>query len=103
METTVCKNGKSSGEFVSEVNVSDLFVCDGVSIIKPASYDYLELIEKFKAKKMHSFYDGNVQNLYFYTNKLPKKEIINGCAVNLHVAITNENVIIGSPLIYAGY
>ena len=100
---TVCKNGKSSGVFVSEVTLSDLLLRDGVSVVMDKEYDYLELAKRLKATKMHSFNDGYAENIYFYTNKLQKKEIVNGKAVNLHVAITNEKVVIGTPLIYGGY
>lgn len=103
-QTSVCKNGKSSGIFITEnVRISDLFNCDGVSVRLNADYNYKRIIEKLNAKAVHKFFDGELLNLYYYTEKLPKKEIINGKAVNLHFAINADQITVGTPIIYGGY
>lgn len=101
---TVCVNGKSSGDFITEdITFYNLFKRDGVSASLTNDYNYQIIVKKLDAKIVHRFNDGSVNNLYYYTEKLPKKEIINGKAVNLHFAITENNIVVGTPIIYGGY
>ena len=101
---TVAVGGKSAGEFISfdKVTPSIAFGCDGVSFTLDGS-NYQEIVKKYSAKLTHSFTLDGVTNLYFYSEKLPKKEIIFGKKVNLHVAINGQKITVGSPIIYYGY
>ena len=97
-------NGKSSGEFIEkeDLPIEKLFKIDGISI-SLSSCDYSKALNYFDAKKVHYFTDGEIENYYFFSKKLPKCEVINGKKVNLHVAVSKDKVTMGSPIIYYGY
>lgn len=100
----ICKNGKSSGEFysVSTFKVSDYLCVDGVSFnISKSEID--GIIEKLNAKLVYTFSDGEITSYYYYSPKISKKEKIFEKPINVHIAVTQEKVIFGSPIIYYGY
>lgn len=93
-------NGKSSGEFVEYKNFLNY---DGIFTTVDKDFNYEKFAKNLDAKFVKSEDLNGCKNLYFYTNKLPKREIINGKAVNLHVAISQDKISIGTPIIYGGY
>ena len=103
-EVIVCKNGKSSGEFIKTTtfNVSSYVLADGVSFEITKS-EMNDIITSLDAKFVFSFFDEDTQNYYYYSNKISKKEKVFSKAVNVHIAITNDNITFGSPIIYYGY
>ena len=100
----VTVGGKSAGRFIafSCAGVSDVINCDGLSLTL-SDKNYGEIVKKYSAKLVHVFESSGVKNLYFYSEKLTKSEIVFGKKVNLHVAIRGEVVTVGSPLIYYAY
>lgn len=104
-QAVVALKGKSSGEFIckNELAVSNCLNVDGLSFSLSNDYDVKNLIKKLNAKPIHYFFDGEVENYYYFTEKLPKKELIVGKKVNLHVAIKKDFITVGSPIIYYGY
>ena len=96
-------NGKSSGEFIKgEIPLDKIFLIDGASI-KIDSYNMEEKLNLLNAKMIHYFTDGEVENYYFFSEKVHNFEIINGKKVNIHLAVKQGEVVVGSPVIYYGY
>ena len=104
-EAVVVLSGKSGGEFISkqQLTADKVFSLDGSSFNLSSDSDIRLLVEKLNAKITHYFYDGEVENYYFFTEKLPKIEVIAGKKVNLHVAKSKGDITVGSPIIYYGY
>ncbi len=98
-------NGKSSGEFIckKDITVSDFFDVNGLSLTLSNDIDVESILKKLNAKPTHYFYDGEIENYYYFSEKLPKKEVIAGKKVNIHVAIKKDFITVGSPIIYYGY
>lgn len=96
---------KSSGNFyiIDKENYYEVLNSAGITVYKSSNFDYSRLVENLNAQLIHVFDDGNTLNLYYYSKKLPKKEIVFNKKVNLHIAITGERTVIGSPFIYYGY
>jgi hypothetical protein len=44
-----------------------------------------------------------IDSYYFYSSELPFGIQLSGKRVNLHVAITDEYVVIGTPIIFGGF
>ncbi len=96
-------NGKSSGEFIKEeISLDKIFLIDGVSI-KINGCDIEEKLNLLNAKRAHYFTDGEVENYYFFSEKVHDFEIINGKKVNIHLAVKEGEIVVGSPIIYYGY
>ena len=102
---TTVKNGKSSGEFYKFCidNPQTYINLDGGCLHFESVDSCLKIIEKLGAKEVHYFSDGEIENYYFYSEKLPKKEIIANKKVNVHLAIKSSGATLGFPLIYYGY
>lgn len=96
-----CLNGKSSGVFSQ--NRCDWAFSEGACYKMQTDFDYLGFIRENDAKLVKVERVDNVTNYYYYSNKIAKKEVVNGNAVNVHVALSNEQILIGIPFIYGGY
>ncbi len=97
-------NGKSGGEFIKgEITTDKIFDLDGVSVSLDSSCEIEKTLKLLNAKKVHYFTDGEIENHYFFSEKVHNFEIINGKKVNVHVAIKGDNLTVGSPIIYYGY
>jgi hypothetical protein len=102
-EITVCKNGKSSGEFlVASKDLRSIVNCDGVSFYLTEE-ELSTLLKFYDCKKVFSQTVLGIENIYFYSNKILKKEVIGGERVNFHVALSNGKIVVGIPFIYYGY
>ncbi|MBO5713699.1 MAG: hypothetical protein J6R88_05855 [Clostridia bacterium] len=97
----------SSGTFykTTHYGFDDAFLGNGVCKFYDANYNYNKfVIEYYNAEVVDvSEVDGYATNYYYYSDMLPNAEIINGKKVNVHIAVTNERVVIGYPLIYYYY
>lgn len=102
---TVAENSSVGGFYSSAAyNLSQAFSGDGVSKSFNVNYDYQnEIILKYGAKLVKTDATGGVINLYFYSYKLPKSVYIASEKINVHVAISNEKLTVGYPIIYSGY
>ena len=98
----IVKGNKSSGEFLVQTNLP---FNEKVGVYKTFNidYDYFKLIKKYNAKLEYLESVDGVTSYYFYTKKLPYKEVVKNKRVNLQVAVTKEKITIGSPIIYGGY
>ncbi len=101
-EVQIVKGNKSSGEFYTQVNLP---FNEKVGVFKTynVNYNYFEVIDKYDAKLTHIESVNGVTCYYFYSKKLPFKEIIKNKKVNLQIAVSEETITIGSPIIYGGY
>ena len=105
LDGAVFSTKKSSGDFIDSKTVKpeNYFHIDGVTLTFSSDFDMSDAIELLSAKRVHYFTDGTVENYYFFSEKLPKCQIINGKKVNFHVAVSKGKVTVGSPIIYYGY
>ncbi len=101
-QVTFSKNYSQGDFFIS--NINDFY---GRYSSKGFSFkldgENLDFLKDLNAKQVYSSQIENVENAYFYTDKIKKYQIINGKRVNVHIAKTGDGVIIGIPLIYYGY
>lgn len=96
-------NGKSSGEFIKdEISLDKIFLIEGVTI-KINDCNIEEKLNLLNAKRVHYFTDGEVENYYFFSEKVHNFEMIKGKKVNIHLAVKEGGVVVGSPIIYYGY
>ena len=96
-------NGKSSGEFIKdEISLDKIFLIEGVTI-KMNDCDIEKKLNLLNAKRVHYFTDGEVENYYFFSEKVHNFEMIKGKKVNIHLAVKEGGVVVGSPIIYYGY
>ena len=98
----VVYGGKSLGKIVSE-KVMPFTSSDGVFKVFSKDTNYKDLVKKYNAKLVFIEKNGDIVSEYYYSNSLPSKEIINGKKVNLYIAISLEQIVIGSPIIYGSY
>lgn len=103
-DVTVTSGGKSAGQFltVSKENFSEFINADGVSFSVTES-TLKTILEKTACERTHSFYDGEILNVYYYSERIPVKEVISNKRVNVHVAISDNGIKVGIPFIYYGY
>ncbi len=99
---TIVKGGKSSGTFTSEINCPYIEK-DGVYKSFNPSYNYNNFLKSYDAKLMFTESCNGVTNYYYYSKRIPYKEVFKNKKVNIQVAVTSENIVIGSPIIYGGY
>ncbi len=103
-EVIISDLNKSAGSFTTanKLDVSSFINASGVSFnLTQGEVD--SLIENARGKKVHSFFDGEILNVYYYSNKIAVKEVIKNKRVNIHVAIKKEEITVGIPIIYYGY
>lgn len=64
---------------------------------------YLQLKEKFHAVLLFSEDVYEITNYYLYSPLLGDGVLLNGYAVNLHIAVSDERTAVGTPIIFGGY
>ena len=95
-----CVGGKSSGEFINSLV---FYKNDGYQITLQKNQISFNFLNELKCEKVCSERVNGITNYYFYSDKLMKKEVINGNIVNIHIAVANNYVTIGYPIIYGSY
>lgn len=95
-----CFGGKSSGSFKSGITLNGN---DGFFISINDEQKVYDYIKKLNCKWVLVESVNGVQNYYFYSNKLVKKQVIKGKTVNVHLAICNDRITLGYPIIYGGF
>ena len=96
------KGGKSSGVILESINLP---FSDFIGFYKQfdTSYDYNSLLNKYRAKLVCVEKLDGITNYYYYSNKLPKSESVKNKKVNIQIAISNNAVVVGTPIIYGSY
>ena len=64
---------------------------------------FYELKTKFRAKLLFTEESCGVTNYYLYSPVLGGGVLINGQPVNLHIAVSAEKTVAGTPLIFGGF
>ena len=62
-----------------------------------------EIFDKFDAKILFTEVVENVTCYYGYSKQFPYKKQIGDMIVNVHVAIENDRVMFGTPIIYGSF
>ena len=62
-----------------------------------------ELIKQYNAVVLFSETLDSVQSYYAYTPKWKNAITVNGVKVNLHIACSAEECVVGSPIIFGGF
>lgn len=93
----------SSGEFsnASIYSLSEQYSSKGFCFKTDKSG--LKFLKDVNAKLVHVSNAENIENAYYYSNKIKTYQIINSKKVNIHVATCFDKVTVGIPLIYYGY
>ena len=100
----ICIGEKSAGTFkeLNQATKIELLQRCGVSF-SASEIEALKIIESANATLVYKSNVNGVENYYYYSPYINGKELVKGKKVNLHVAVSNEKVTVGSPLIYYGY
>ncbi len=64
---------------------------------------YRELCEKYRAELLFEEHVCGIANYYLYSPLLGSGVLLDGYAVNLHIAVGEETTTVGTPLIFGGY
>ena len=62
-----------------------------------------ELKTKYRAKLLFTEEACGIINYYFYSPVLKSGVLLNGQPVNLHIAVSAEKTVAGTPLIFGGF
>ena len=108
------RSASSNSLMKTELNLSDLYKVKGesVSIVLEENrgdrYAVSEEIARFLAKKFdakillqESFSD--VISYYCYTPRWQTSIFVRGYTVNLHIAVSKDYVVVGTPIIFGGF
>ena len=63
----------------------------------------LGIAEQYEARVVFTEKVGGVQSYYCYTQSWDNGLELNGCVVNLQVAISGEECVVGTPIIFGGF
>ena len=95
-----CVGGKSSGSFISGFYFCD---SDGYCVTLTEKQKVFDFIKNLNCKQVYTEEISGITNYYLYTDKLPKKQVVKGKKVNIHLAIKEDSVTLGYPFIYGSY
>ena len=62
-----------------------------------------ELTQRYRAKLLFTEEACGVTNYYFYSPLLKNSVELGGYAVNLHIAVSAEKTVAGTPIIFGGF
>ena len=99
-DTVTCIGGKSSGQFV---NFPVFYQSDGYQVKLDSEIQAVSFLRKYDCEIVFTENVNGIENYYFYSNKLLKKQVLNGKKVNVHLAVSDNGVILGYPIIYGSY
>ena len=98
--TVTCIGGKSSGQFIySPV----FFENDGYQVKLDTEIQAVSFLRKYNCEIVFTENINGIENYYFYSSKLLKKQVLNGKKVNVHLAVSDGKIILGYPIIYGSY
>ncbi len=99
---TIVKGAKSKGSFFKGINCP-FIEKTGMYKSFDGKFNYKPILEKLSASFVMEENLGEIKSFYYYSDSISNFEIIKGKRVNLQIALSNEKIVIGSPIIYGGY
>jgi len=102
-------NSGSSSLMVTAEGVEALKVKSTIKDLSGESAYYLnvdksaEILENFNAKVIFTQSISDIKNIYAYSEEIEDYIILNGQKINLHIAVTKDKTVAGSPIIFGGY
>lgn len=102
------KIGKINENYYGKYSSQCVFYKSGLSFIKTGESvtTYLtadEIIKELSATIVHTETVGENVNIFAYSKRLPKKVRINGKVINLHIFLSKDQTVVGSPLIFGSH
>ena len=97
-----CEGGKSQGEFTAVEDISSLVNFEGLSF-NLSNAQLKSVISAYDLKEVKKSEACGVLNIYYYSPKISRIQVIDGKKVNFHVAISDGLITVGVPFIYYGY
>ena len=95
----------SQAQIKSEVSILEMPFIRGESVRLTCQADVVleTVLSKYSASvvKVEEFCDG--VSYYCYSPKLKKGIVIDGVMINLQIAVKDESVVMGTPIIFGGY
>ena len=73
-----------------------LSVADGQAFLEKTLLEY-------SATTLFVEESGGVVSYYCYSQLLPNRIALNGVMVNLHIALSGESAVVGTPIIFGGF
>lgn len=101
----VCIGQKSNGTFYKVNNLSYYFFngISGESCVVDNKYSLSDVIRYFKAEKVFTERVENLTIIYYYSPKIKYVQMVNGKKINLQVCKTDNQLKIGTPLIFGSF
>lgn len=98
------------GSASSQAGIVDYSAIAAVNRIKGEScrvsaknFSLDSVIKNFGAEIIFIERVGGTVSYYMYAPSLKTSATVKGCLVNLHIAVTNDYVTLGTPIIYGSY
>lgn len=100
-------SASSQGLIKSELRFCDLSRIRGESVsfthqTEPQSLA-LQIFQEYGGEVVFVERVGDVLSYYGYADGLKNALCLDGCAVNLHVAVTDGRCVVGTPIIFGGF
>ena len=99
------ESASSQGLRSEKLKFSDLFSIRGESVIlqRSATSELQELFTELQAEVLFTEEACGVTSYYAYSPKILDGVYVQGQKVNLHVAVNESRVVVGSPIIFDGF
>ena len=62
-----------------------------------------EILKSYEASIVFSETVSGIKNIYAYTKKIKNCIMLNGKKINIHIAVSADKTVAGSPIIFGGY
>ena len=108
IRTFYLHSASSQAQQVSALRFEDIFSVKGESV-RFARQGQTEqalvsdLLEKYNATLVFCEQVDGVASYYAVSNAFSSGVLINGCKVNLHVAVGERECVVGTPMIFGGF
>lgn len=102
-------SASSQAERKKTLSVGDLFAVRGESAVyvadsgRDSASIAKEIRERYAAEILFTETVGDTVSYYCHSSGLGEGIILNGCLINLHIAVRTDSVAVGTPIIFGGY
>ena len=100
------KSNSSCAQIVKANAFTTAFITDKTGescIVDGSTFNTGKFLSDFNAKVVFSEKIDGTTNLYAYSKKIKYFVTIGGKKVNIHVVYQNENIVLGTPIVFGGY